>query len=79
MTLFHQSCLYKASIEVCRQTSMWDTGQIRFLYSAEVFCKKLGLAMEIISLKSPSVPCGDLIEGGDEDNPPSEQQTWLTF
>lgn len=23
------------------------------------------------------MPCGKLIEGGDEDNPPSEQQSWL--
>lgn len=56
-----------------------DTGQIGFLYSAEVFHKKLGLAMEIMSLKSQSEPCGELIEGGDEDNPPSEQQPWLTI
>lgn len=25
------------------------------------------------------MPCGKLIEGGDEDNPPSEQQPWLTI
>lgn len=61
-----------------RQTPIRDTGQIGFLYLAEVFCKKLGLAMEIMSLKSQSEPCGELIGGGDEDNPPSEQQPWLT-
>lgn len=62
-----------------RQAPIRDTGQIGFLYSAEVFCKKLGLAMEIMSLKSQSVPCGELIEGGDEDNPLSEQQPWLNI
>lgn len=62
-----------------RQAPIQGTGQIGFLYSAEVFHKKLGLAMEIMSLKSQSEPCGELIEGGDEDNPPSEQQPWLTI
>lgn len=32
-----------------------------------------------MSLKSQRVPCGELIKGGDEDNPPSEQQLWLTI
>lgn len=62
-----------------RQAPMQDTGQIVFLYSAEVFCKKLGSAMEIMSLKSQSVPCEELIEGGDEANPLSKQQPWLSI
>lgn len=61
-----------------RQAPTRDTAQIGFLYLAEVFCMKLGSATEIMSLKSQSEPCGDLIGGGDEDNPPSEQQLWLT-
>lgn len=32
-----------------------------------------------MSVKSQCVPCGELIEGGDKDNPPSEQQPWLTI
>lgn len=79
MMLFCKAVFIKLPLSrSSRQAPIRDTGQIGFLYLAEVFCKKLVSATEIMSLKSQSEPCGELIEGGDEDNPPSEQQPWLT-